>query len=53
MFVWSDGDKYVLDKAACNCGRDVSGKYRFEILHGVSHWMPEEQSDTVADLLLE
>jgi pimeloyl-ACP methyl ester carboxylesterase len=53
MFVWSDGDKYVLDKAACNCGRYVSGEYRFEILHGVSHWMPEEQSDTVADLLLE
>ncbi|WP_157521386.1 alpha/beta fold hydrolase [Mycobacterium sp. ACS4331] len=53
MYVWSDSDKWVLDKAARNTGRYVSGQYRFEILHGTSHWIPEEQPDTVARLLLE
>jgi hypothetical protein len=28
-------------------------EYRFEILTGVSDWMPEEQPDTVAGLLLD
>jgi pimeloyl-ACP methyl ester carboxylesterase len=40
MYVWSDGDKWVRDKAARNTGRHVSGPYRFEILHGTSHWIP-------------
>ena len=31
----------------------MTGEYRFEILDGVSHWMPEEQPETVAGLLLE
>jgi pimeloyl-ACP methyl ester carboxylesterase len=53
MHVWSDGDAYVLAKGARNTGRYVSGEYRFETLHGVSHWMLEEQPDVVADLLLE
>ena len=53
MYVWSDGDKYLLSKAAHKSGRYVSGEYRFEILGGVSHWMPEEQPDAVADLLLD
>lgn len=53
MYVWSDGDKWVRDKAARSTGRYVSGPYRFEILGGVSHWIPEEQPDTVARLLLE
>jgi pimeloyl-ACP methyl ester carboxylesterase len=53
MFVWSDADKYILSKAAHDTRRYVSGDYRFEILHGVSHWMPDEQPDTIAGLLLE
>jgi pimeloyl-ACP methyl ester carboxylesterase len=53
MYVWSDGDRYLHSKAAHKSGDYVSGEYRFEILRGVSHWMPEEQPDTVADRLLE
>jgi pimeloyl-ACP methyl ester carboxylesterase len=53
MYVWSDGDTGVLGKGAHDCGRYVSGEYRFETLHGVSHWMLDEQPDAVADLLLE
>jgi pimeloyl-ACP methyl ester carboxylesterase len=53
MYVWSDGDQYVLSPAAKMCSRYVNGEYRFEILRGASHWMPEQQPDTVAELLLE
>ncbi len=53
MFVWSEGDKYVLDATARRCGRYVTGDYRFEILHGASHWMPDERPDAIADLLLQ
>jgi hypothetical protein len=31
----------------------VSGPYRFEILDGVSHWIPEVASDALTRLLLE
>ena len=53
MYVWSDADNAVLGKGARGCGRYVSGEYRFETLHRVSHWMLDEQPDAVADLLLE
>jgi pimeloyl-ACP methyl ester carboxylesterase len=52
MFAWTDGDTALLEKAARNSALYVSGEYRFEVLHG-SHWMVDEQSDVVADLLSE
>jgi pimeloyl-ACP methyl ester carboxylesterase len=53
MYVWSDQDTALLPKAAHATARYVSGEYRFEILPGVSHWIPEEQPDKLADLLLD
>jgi pimeloyl-ACP methyl ester carboxylesterase len=53
MYVWSDGDTALLDKAAHATGDYVSADYRFEILRGVSHWVPDEQADKLADLLLD
>jgi pimeloyl-ACP methyl ester carboxylesterase len=53
MFVWSDGDKYILESAARRSGRYVTGHYRFELLGGGSHWIPDQQADAVADLLLD
>ena len=29
------------------------GPYRFEVLHGVSHWVPEQAPDRLSALLLE
>jgi len=49
----SDGDTGLLSKGAHANSRYVSGEYRFEILKGVSHWMLDEQPDTIAELLLE
>jgi pimeloyl-ACP methyl ester carboxylesterase len=53
MFIWSDGDIALLEKGARACGNYVLGDYRFEVLEGVSHWILDEQPDTVADLLLD
>ncbi len=53
MYIWSDGDIALLEKGAQICGEYVLGEYRFEVLKGVSHWILDEQPDTVADLLLD
>ena len=53
LYVWSDGDTALLPKAAHDTARYVSGEYRFEILPGVPHWIPDEQPDKLADLLLD
>ncbi len=53
LYVWSDGDTALMPKSAHNTARYVDGEYRFEIMPGVSHWIPDEQPDKLADLLLE
>lgn len=51
LHVWSDGDKALLEKAAHTTGRYVRAEYRFEILQGATHWLPDQRPDDVADLL--
>jgi pimeloyl-ACP methyl ester carboxylesterase len=53
LYVWSDRDIALMPKAAHDTGRYVTGEYRFEILPGVSHWIPDEEPDKLAELLLE
>jgi pimeloyl-ACP methyl ester carboxylesterase len=53
LYVWSDGDTALMPKSAHNTARYVDGEYRFEIMPGVSHWIPDEEPDKLADLLLE
>lgn len=53
MHVWSDGDKALLEKASRSTGKYVDAEYRFEIVRGASHWLPDQRPDTVADLLLD
>jgi len=53
LYVWSDHDIALMPKAAHNTGCYVTGDYRFEIMPGVSHWIPEEEPDKLADLLLD
>jgi pimeloyl-ACP methyl ester carboxylesterase len=53
LYVWSTGDAALGRAAAEGTGRHVTGSYRFEVLDGVSHWIPEEVPDTVNRLLLE
>lgn len=51
LYMWSDDDVALTEKPARNTARYVTGDYRFEILQG-SHWLPDQQPDAVADLLL-
>jgi pimeloyl-ACP methyl ester carboxylesterase len=52
LFVWSTGDAELLGRRAAGLtGRYVRAPYDFRVLRGASHWLPEEQAQTVADLI--
>ena len=53
MYVWSDGDLALGRTAAEATASHVAGPYRFVELQGVSHWVPEEAPEVLAELLLE
>jgi len=42
LYVWSDGDSAIGPKGAVITPRYVVGPYTYEVLEGVSHWIPEE-----------
>lgn len=52
LFVWSDGDTAISRRAAESCARYVDAPFQFATLRGVSHWIPEEATEELADLLL-
>jgi pimeloyl-ACP methyl ester carboxylesterase len=53
MYVWSTDDQALGREAAEATAAWVEGPYRFEVLEGVSHWVPEEVPDVLTALLLE
>ena len=53
LFIWSDGDFAVCREGAEATAQFVAAPYRFEILEGVSHWVPELASDAVNRFLIE
>lgn len=53
MYVWGTEDVAVGSVAALSSGQYVTGKYRFEMLEDLSHWLPEQAPETVSRLLLE
>lgn len=53
MYVWSDNDIALKPKAARDTAKYVAADYRFEVLEGVSHWIPDTEPDRLADLLLD
>lgn len=53
LYVWSTADVALGRTAAELTGPEVDGPYRFEVLDGVSHWVPEEAPDALADLVLD
>lgn len=50
--VWSDGDIAVSRWSAENNHRWVEGPYRFVELKGVSHWIPTQAPDDLAEAIL-
>src|SRR5207302_9197584 len=53
MFVWSTNDIALGREGAEDTVNYVKGPYRFEVLEGVSHWVPEEAAGELDRLLLE
>ena len=53
MFTWSDGDTALCIDGALLTGEYVSGPYRFEVLEGVNHWIPDLAAEALSTLLLD
>jgi pimeloyl-ACP methyl ester carboxylesterase len=53
LYVWSTDDMALGREAAEATGSHVTGPYRFEVLEGVSHWVPEAAPADFSRLLLE
>lgn len=53
LYVWSDGDTAIGPVAAHACGDYVDGPFRFEVLEGITHWIPEQAPDRLAALVLD
>ena len=53
LFVWSTDDMALGREGAEATAEFVEGPYRFEVLDGVSHWIPEAAPDELNRLLLD
>jgi pimeloyl-ACP methyl ester carboxylesterase len=53
LYVWSDNDIALGRRAADATVEWVTAPYRFEVLEGVSHWIPETAPAELNRLLLE
>lgn len=53
LFVWSDGDVAITPASTDTAHQHVSGPFRFVTLRGVSHWIPDEVPDVLAELIVE
>lgn len=51
-FVWSDRDGAIDRRGADLTARHVAAPYTFEVLEGVSHWIPTHAPDALADAVL-
>ena len=51
-YVWSTADPALGPATAKRCAEFVDAPYRFVVLDGASHWIPEEHPDALADAIL-
>jgi len=52
LYLWGDHDRYLARAAAEATSRWVRGPYRFEVLEGAGHWLPEVEAQRLAAPLL-
>jgi pimeloyl-ACP methyl ester carboxylesterase len=52
LYVYGDHDFALGQRAADLTGRFVTGPYRYEILRGAGHWLPEAHASIVAQMFL-
>jgi len=53
MYIWSTADPALGREPAEATGAHVAGPYRFEVLEGVGHWVPEAAPDRMNALLID
>ena len=53
LYVWGDADPAIGRDAAVATEQHVTAPYRFVVLEGVGHWIPELATDRFTALLLE
>jgi len=53
LYVYATEDVALSRAAADRTAAYVTGPYRYEVLEGANHWLPEQKSEVVGDLLLE
>jgi pimeloyl-ACP methyl ester carboxylesterase len=53
LYVWSDGDVAICRDTAELSRDHVDAPYRFEVIEGVSHWVPDLAGERLTELLLE
>ncbi|WP_424806078.1 alpha/beta fold hydrolase [Rhodococcus sp. 27YEA15] len=52
-YVWSTGDAALGRAGAERCGEYVDAPYTFVVLDGVSHWIPQERPEDLAQAIIE
>lgn len=52
LFVWSDADPAIGPEGAYATEQHVSGPYRFVVLEGIGHWIPETAAERFSEELL-
>ena len=53
LYIYATGDQFLGRKAADLTASYVAADYRYEVLEGRSHWLPEEAPEDVAKLVIE
>jgi pimeloyl-ACP methyl ester carboxylesterase len=53
LYVWSDADPAIGRGAAIATEQHVTGPYRFVVLEGIGHWIPELAATQFTTLLLD
>ena len=53
LYVWSDADPAIGRAAAVATEQHVTGPYRFVVLEGIGHWIPEQAATDFTTLLLD
>lgn len=51
--IWSSGDVYCLEQQVFRSAEFVSGRWRYERIDDVDHWMPLSAPQQVSDLLVD
>lgn len=53
LYVYATEDMFLGRKAADLTGNYIDAPYRYEVLDGATHWLPEQNADVVARLVIE